>query len=491
MKVLFATSEVAPLVKTGGLADVSAALPAALRRTGVDARVFMPGYGAVLGWVEGRARVAGSLVLPPFPEARVLESALPDGTPLLVLDCPALYARDGGPYHQPGGADWPDNDLRFGLLSRAAAELARPGRDWVPHVLHCNDWQTGLAPSWLSILPGPRAATLMTIHNLAYQGIFPAAAMERLGLPWSLFQPDGVEFHGSLSFLKAGLFHADRLSTVSPSYALEIQHEPLGFGLQGLLAWRSKNLTGILNGIDTAAWNPGTDPRIARRYGPATLARKDDNRAALRERFGLSPAPGRPLFGVVSRFAHQKGLDLLAEVASQLVALPAQLAVLGAGEAPLEAAFRDLAVRHPGEVGVVVGFDEGLSHLVEAGADAFVMPSRYEPSGLNQMYSQRYGTPVVARVTGGLADTVTDCTPATLAAGTATGFLFREATPEALLEALSRAAAAFANRRTWRALQRNGMARDFSWDASAARYAALYAEMTASPGGWQNAGLGA
>jgi starch synthase len=491
VKVLFATSEATPLVKTGGLADVSAALPAALRRAGVDARVLMPGYGPVLGWVEGRARLAGVLELPPFPVARLLESALPGGTPLLVLDCPALYAREGGPYHQPGGAEWPDNDFRFGLLSRAAAELARPGRDWVPQVLHCNDWQTGLAPSWLSILPGPRAATLMTIHNLAYQGLFPATAMERLGLPWSLFQPDGVEFHGNLSFLKAGLFHADRLSTVSPTYAREIQQAPLGFGMQGLLSWRSRYLSGVLNGIDTAAWNPGTDPLIARRYGPGTLARKDDNRAALRERFGLSPGPGRPLFGVVSRFAHQKGLDLLAEVTSQLVALPAQLAVLGSGEAPLEAAFRELATRHPGEVGVVVGFDEGLSHLLEAGADVFVMPSRYEPSGLNQMYSQRYGTPVVARDTGGLADTVTDCAPATLAEGTATGFLFREPTPEALLEALTRAAAAFANRRMWRALQRNGMARDFSWDASAARYAALYADMTASPGGWQNAGPGA
>lgn len=491
MRVLFATSEVAPLVKTGGLADVSAALPAALRRAGVDARVLMPGYGAVLGWVEGRARLAGVLELAPFPPARLLESELPDGTPLLVLDCPAFYAREGGPYHQPGGADWPDNDLRFGLLSRAAAELARPGRDWAPQVLHCNDWQTGLAPSWLSILPGPRAATLMTIHNLAYQGIFPASAMERLGLPWSLFQPDGVEFHGNLSFLKAGLFHADRLSTVSPTYAREIQEPALGFGMQGLLAWRSASLTGILNGIDTAAWNPGADPLIPRRYGPATLARKDDNRKALRERFGLLPAPGRPLFGVVGRFAHQKGLDLLAEAASRLVALPAQLAVLGSGEAPLEAAFRELAARHPGEVGVVVGFDEALSHLVEAGVDAFVMPSRYEPSGLNQMYSQRYGTPVVARATGGLADTVVDCTPATLAAGTATGFLFADATAEALVEALTRAAAAFASRRTWRALQRNGMARDFSWDASAARYAELYAEMTASPGGWQNAGLGA
>jgi starch synthase len=472
---------VAPLVKTGGLADVSAALPAALRRAGADVRVLVPGYGAVLGWVDGRARQAGALELPPFPAARLLESVLPDGTPLLVLDCPGLFARDGGPYQQKGGEDWPDNDLRFGLLSRVAAELARSGRDWLPDVLHCSDWQTGLAPSWLAVLPGPHAATLLTIHNLAYQGIFPPAAMTRLGLPWELFKPEGVEFYGNLSFLKAGLYHADRLSTVSPTYALEVQREPLGFGMQGLLAWRSARLTGILNGIDTRAWDPAVDTLIPRRYGPATLARKDENRAALRERMGLSPASGKPLFGVVSRFTYQKGLDLLIGAVDGLVALPAQLAVLGSGDAPMEAAFRELAARHPGDVGVVTGFDEALSHLVEAGADVFVMPSRYEPSGLNQMYSQRYGTPVVARATGGLVDSVTDCTPATLADGSATGFLFQETTPEALLEALGRAAAAFRNRRTWRALQRNGMARDFSWDASAARYLALYGEMAASP----------
>ena len=482
MRVLFATPEAAPLVKTGGLADVSAALPAALRRAGVDVRVLMPGYGAVLGWVEGRGREAGVLELPPFPPARLVDSALPDGTPLRVVDCPVLYARDGGPYQQRSGEDWPDNDLRFGLLSRAAAALCQPGAggDWVPEVLHCNDWQTGLAPTWLRLQPGARTATLMTIHNLAYQGIFPPTAMARLGLPGALFDPEGVEFYGNLSFLKAGLAHADRISTVSPTYAREIQAEPLGFGLHGLLAWRAARLTGILNGIDTQAWDPAADALIARRYGPDTLAGKDENRAALRARMGLSPAAGRPLFGVVSRFTYQKGLDLLIEAADALVALPAQLAVLGSGDAPMEAAFRALAARHPGEVGVAIGFDEALSHLVEAGADAFVMPSRYEPSGLNQMYSQRYGTPVVARATGGLVDTVTDCTPATLEDGSATGFLFEDATAQALLQALARAAAAFGDRRTWRALQRNGMARDFSWDASAARYLALYGEMAAA-----------
>jgi starch synthase len=481
MKVLFATSEAAPLVKTGGLADVSGALPVALRKQGADVRVLLPGYGAVLGWVEGRSEVVAALDFPPFPPARLLAAELPSGVPLLVLDCPELFARAGGPYQQAGGEDWPDNDVRFGLLSRVAAGLAHASSplDWRPDVLHCNDWQTGLAPAYLAFMPGPRARTVMTIHNLAYQGIFPSTAVPRVGLPWESFKVDGVEFYGNLSFLKAGLFHADRLTTVSPTYAREIQHEPLGFGLQGLLSWRAKDLVGILNGIDTATWDPATDELIPRRYKSATLARKADNKRVLQERMGLEASSATPLLGVVSRFTYQKGLDLVVDAAERMVKLPAQIVVLGSGDAPLVSAFRELAARHPGTIAVEVGFDEALSHLIEAGVDLFLMPSRYEPSGLNQMYSQRYGTPVVARATGGLIDTVIECAPDTLAAGTATGFLFHEPTPEALHAAVQRAVAIYHDRRVWRQLQRHGMDRDYSWDASARRYADLYRSVAA------------
>jgi starch synthase len=486
LKVLFATSEAAPLVKTGGLADVSGALPAALARLGVDVRVLLPGYGPVLAWIEGRGTPVAEFASGPWPLARVVEAEAPDGgPPLWVVDCPALYARDGGLYQRNGSEDWPDNEVRFGLLSRIAAALSRadsPVSAWRPDVLHCNDWQTGLSPAHLALDPpaaGGRAASVMTIHNLAYQGLFAPDALPRLGLPWDWFRPDSVEYFGQLSFLKAGLQYADRLTTVSPTYAEEIRREPLGFGMQGLLAWRAKDLVGILNGIDVDVWNPAGDPLIPQRYDARTLAKKADNRHALRMRLGLDADASVPVVGVVSRFAHQKGLDLLAACAERALALPMQFAVLGAGDPGLEATFRDLAARHPGRVGLMTGFDESLSHLIEAGADCFVMPSRYEPCGLNQMYSQRYGTPVVARRTGGLADSIVDATPEALAAGRATGVLFDAATPDALLEALARTAALFADRQTWRRMQQAGMARDFSWDASAAQYAALYAQMAA------------
>jgi starch synthase len=455
MKVLFATSEAVPLIKTGGLADVSGALPEALRKQGIDVQVLLPGYGPVLGWIDGRSQ---------------------------VVDCPELYARGGGPYQQVGGDDWPDNDIRFGLLSRIAAVLAHESSPipWRPDVLHCNDWQTGLAPAHLAFMPGPRARTLMTIHNLAYQGIFPPTSVPRVGLPWDAFKVDGVEYYGNLSFLKAGLFYADRLSTVSPTYAREIQSEPLGFGLQGLLAWRAKDLTGIVNGIDTEAWNPATDESIPRRYKSATLGRKIDDKRALQERMGLEPSASTPVLGVISRFTYQKGLDLVLAAAERVLKLPVQLAVLGSGDTVLENGFRELARRHVGAIAVQVGFDEALSHLIEAGADVFLMPSRYEPCGLNQMYSQRYGTPVIARATGGLMDTVVDCDPQTRAAGTATGFLFTDPSPDALYAAVERAVAAYHDRRLWRQLQRQGMDRDYSWDASARGYAALYGALTAS-----------
>ncbi|MBI1398057.1 MAG: glycogen synthase GlgA [Betaproteobacteria bacterium] len=479
MKILFATSETVPLIKTGGLADVSGALPDALTRLGHDVRVLLPGYGTVLAWLGDRTEVLAELHLPPFADARLLGATLPNGVPLLVLQCPTLFGRDGGPYQQHNHEDWPDNNLRFGLLSRVAALLAHESSPlaWQPDILHCNDWQTGLAPVYHAVQGGAHAPNLLTIHNLAFQGIFEPATLPRVGLPWDLYRVDAVEYYGNVSYLKGGIQFADRITTVSPTYAQEIQHEPLGFGLQGLLAWRAKDLSGILNGIDTGIWDPASDPLIPARYSASNLRRKELDRAALREALGLEALPEVPVAGIVSRFTHQKGLDLVTACAEELLRIPVQLAILGSGDPMLEHAFRDLAARHPGRVGLRTGFDEPFSHLVEAGADFFLMPSRFEPSGLNQMYSQRYGTPVVAHATGGLIDSITDLDAGTLRAGTATGFLFREETPEALLGTVRRVADTFRNRRAWRRIQRAGMARDFSWDAAAEHYVELYRSM--------------
>jgi starch synthase len=479
LRILFATSECAPLVKTGGLGDVSASFPAALKTLGLDPRILLPAYRSVLAQLPGCREVARFAPTADFPPARLLQGQTPSGVPLYAIECVEFYDRAGGPYQDAAGSDWSDNALRFGLLSRVAALLgsAASPLGWQPDVVHCNDWQTGLAPAYLRYTAGARAVTLQTIHNLAYQGIFEPQFVAALGLPPECFAPDGVEYYGKLSFLKSGLQLADAITTVSPTYALEIQSEPLGFGLQGLLAARRDCLSGILSGIDTGVWNPATDPLIAGRYDAETLGAKAINKSALQRRLGLAQAPELPLFAVVSRVTQQKGLDWLLTIAAQLLALPAQLAILGSGEPQLEQGFRVLAREHPQQASTTIGFDETLAHLIEAGADAFLMPSRFEPCGMNQMYSQRYGTPPVVRATGGLADTVVDCTPATLADGSASGFVFQEPGAQALLTAVERAAGAWRHGATWRALQRNGMGRDFGWETSARRYAAIYARL--------------
>jgi starch synthase len=476
LKVLFATSEIAPLIKTGGLADVSAALPVALAALGVDMRVLVPGYPQVMAALKTRSRVATLPGLPGIPPAVLIASKLPSGLPLLVIECP-IYDRSGGPYQDSAAADWQDNDLRFGLLSYVGALLSTPGTPfpaWKPDIIHCNDWQTGLAPVYLNYVGGPRARSVITIHNLAYQGIFPAQSANRLGLPPQAFSIEGVEFYGNMSFLKGGLQFADRITTVSPNYAREIQGESLGMGLQGLLSRRSDVLIGILNGIDIDAWDPETDPYIERYYNASRLAAKQDNKRALQLRLGLQDAPQTPLFGVVSRLTDQKGLDVLADVVDDLVGSPAQLAVLGSGDPALQARFQQLALRHPGKVAVQIGFDEGLSHQIEAGVDVFAMPSRFEPCGLNQMYSQRYGTLPLVHATGGLLDSVVDWSPTTLKNHTATGFIFSPLDPATLLEHCRRAITAYGDQRLWRQLQKNAMKRDFSWEASARQYLDLY-----------------
>jgi starch synthase len=477
LRVLFATPECAPWAKTGGLGDVSAGLPAALAACGLDVRVLLPAYRPVLAATPGQRReLAAFAAAGKLPAARLLEAPLPSGVPAWLVDCPELYDRDGGLYQDlAAGEDWPDNAVRYGLLARIAALLAggRSPLAWRPHVLHCNDWQTGLAPAYARFASNARAATVACVHNLAFQGLFSPGTVAAVGLPAAAYSTEGAEFYGQVSFLKAGLAYADAIATVSPTYAQEIQREPLGFGLQGLLAARAGQLHGILNGIDDAVWNPATDALIAQRYDAARLEAKRPNKRALQQRMGLPVRTDVPLFGFIGRLTAQKGADLIAAAAARIAAV-GQLAVLGAGEREHESALRERARAHSDEVAAEIGFDEPLAHLIEAGADVFLMPSRFEPCGLNQMYSQRYGTPPVARATGGLCDSVVDCTPVTLADETATGFLFGEATPESLIAAIDRAIRVYRDPAAWRALQRNGMARDFGWRASAERYAALY-----------------
>ena len=476
MKVLFATSELAPWVKTGGLGDVAAALPPALRRAGTDVQVLLPYYPSVVRAFPD-APIVSELpaAVGVFPGAALRSAITADGTPLLLLDCRACYAREGNPYLGSDGRDWHDNAVRFGLLSYVAALLASTATplDWRPDILHCHDWQTALAPVYLQYLLKPVAKSVLTIHNLAFQGLFGAHTLRELGLPQEAWAMDGVEYYGHLSFLKGGLQHADHITTVSPTYAREIQTDAEGMGMAGLLRYRSAELSGILNGIDTEQWNPAIDPHLVSRYASTTLGNKPGNKRALQKRMGLAARDDLPLFGVVSRLSEQKGLDLLLACADELVRLPAQLVVLGSGDAALEQAFRELAARHPGQIAVHIGFDEGLAHLIEAGIDAFLMPSRFEPCGLNQMYSLRYGTPPIVRATGGLADTVIDAADKERG----NGFVFESAEPAALLAAVRRAAALWPRPRLWRQLQKNGMAVDNSWSQPAQAYIQLYCSL--------------
>ena len=473
-RILFVSPEVPPWVKSGGLADVTAALPAALRASGIDTRLLAPGYPAVLDAVRSNVvvHVDAHAALPP---CRLLSAESSDTGPLFVVDCPELFRRPGTAYQDPSFADWPDSHVRFGLLSRVAALIASSAGPiaWKPEVVHCNDWPTALAPAYGRLLPGD-AAYVMAIHNLSHQGVFDASVREALGLPAWMYDINGVEYYGKLSFLKAGLFYADRLVTVSPTYAREIQTDEEGQGLGGLLRGRSADLVGILNGIDTEVWNPATDEWIAHTYDFASVARKSVNKIALQRRLELEPGEERMLLGVVSRLAHQKGIDWLIDILPQLVELPIQLAILGSGERHLEESLVTMAAQHRGRVAAVIGFDEPLAHLIEAGADAFVMPSRYEPCGLNQMYSLRYGTPPIVRATGGLADTVSDCNERTLREGTANGFSFADPSADALLWATRRAFETWREPRVWRTLQKRGMSADFSWSASAQRYLSVY-----------------
>ncbi|MFO1067082.1 MAG: glycogen synthase GlgA [Geminicoccaceae bacterium] len=483
MQVLSVASEVYPLVKTGGLADVAGALPLALARHGIHVRTLLPGYPRVLERLGERAEAAA---LPDLfgGDARLLAARV-GGLDLLVLDAPHLYDRPGGPYAAPGVGDWPDNAQRFAALAWTAAAIGQgllP--DWRPALVHAHDWQAGLTPAYLAYgrTLGPRPATVTTVHNLAFQGQYPASLLAELRLPPESFAVDGVEYYGAIGFLKAGLHFADHVTTVSPTYAQEIQDPASGMGLDGLLRKRGDTLSGIVNGIDDAEWDPATDRHLAERYDAGSLERRAANKRALQERFGLDLRPDAPLFCVVSRLTWQKGMDLLLAALPELVGNGAQLVLLGSGDTPLETGFGGAAVHYAGAVGCIFGYDEPLSHQLQGGADAILVPSRFEPCGLTQLYGLRYGCiPVVARV-GGLADTVVDANDAALADGVATGVQFSPVTVGALVAALHRTIRLYRQPEVWRALQARGMSRDVSWSRPAAQYATLYKSLTAGRG---------
>ena len=474
--VLFVVSECAPLVKTGGLADVAGALPQALAAQGCDVRVLLPAYPGV---AEQTADAETVLELDSlFGGAARLGAARADGLALLLLDAPHLYAREGSPYLNAAGGDWADNHRRFGALCYAAAFIGRHGLPcgWRPEIVHAHDWQAGLTPLYLQDA-ADRPATVMTIHNIAYQGLFDAALRHELGLPEAGFTAAGYEFHGQLGFLKAGLVYADAITTVSPGYAKELTTPDFGMGLQGVIAARAGRLHGILNGIDLDVWDPERDPMI-QPFSATRLAARRANKYRLLDDFAIEPGPG-PVFGIVSRLAEQKGLDLLLAALPELVDAGGSLVLLGSGDRALEAAFASAAAMHPRRVGVRLGYDEALAHRIYAGADAIIVPSRFEPCGLTQLYAMRYGAlPVVAR-TGGLADTVIDANDAARRAGVATGFQFAPGSVAALGDAIRRAAEYHQHRDLWTRMQRNAMRHPSGWDASAARYRALYDQVSA------------
>lgn len=480
-KILFVSSEAHPLIKTGGLADVSGSLPAALKAQHCNVRLMLPAYPEAKAKLGSLKQIA-SLHIPGTPgEVVLLEGEVPETkvTVWLVEYAPA-FGREGNPYQGPDGQDWPDNAERFALFARAvvAVALGRAGLRWVPEAVHCNDWQSGLVPALLS-LEASRPATLFTIHNLSYQGLFPAHTFYDLGLPAALWSHHGLEFHGQLSFIKGGLSYADRITTVSPGYAREIQTAAFGCGLEGLLRYRRSDLRGIINGINVKEWNPATDKHLVKRYDGNHLKDKQPNKTDLLKEFGLPPLDGYLLLGSVGRLVEQKGVDLILGLINVIDQMPLQLVMLGSGAKPLEVALLRAAEKYPEQIAVKIGYNEGLAHRVEAGSDAFLMPSRFEPCGLNQLYSLRYGTLPIVHAVGGLGDTVTDTNPQTLRVKTATGFCFHEPTVEALINCTQRALDIYEQPKIWATVMKNAMARNVDWHTSADQYIQLYAELLA------------
>jgi starch synthase len=477
MRVLQVCAEIYPLLKTGGLADVCGALPGALAEIGCEMRTLIPAFPAIRRGVPDAKPVATAFGLP--DGVTLLYGTLPGGSAVYLIDAPKLFDREGNPYQGADGLAYGDNHRRFGLLGRIASLLAE-GLDtqWRPQVLHGHDWHAGLAPAYLkaaSQRSGRRiAGSVFTIHNLAYQGIFPPQLLGELELPSNFWTHEGLEFHGQVSFMKAGLVYADRISTVSPTYAREIQGEEQGCGLDGILRRRSSDLLGILNGVDEAVWNPADDTAIAHRYDARRLKEKQANREALQKQFNLAPRQEAPLFGVVSRLTEQKGFNLILAGLQELVARGGQLVVLGSGDAALVAALQQAAASDPSAIGVHIGYDEALAHRVVAGCDVLMVPSRFEPCGLTQLYALKYGSLPLVRHVGGLADTVVDCSLENLADDTATGFVFEDFEVSDFDAAVRRAFALYGRPAEWRKVQKRAMAQAFGWDLAARRYLEAY-----------------
>ncbi len=483
MRVLHVAAEVFPLIKTGGLADVVAALPVALAEQGADVRLLLPGLPAVLDAVQGARTVIDIGSCFGALRVRLLLGRMP-GTklPVYVIEAPYLYRRGGSPYQDSLGEEWPDNLQRFALLGWVAAHLAAEDADpqWAPQIVHAHDWHAAMACAYVAEHTPTQAATVFTVHNLAFQGLFQMHDWPMLGLASRLMSPAGLEFHGQLSFMKAGLKFADQVTTVSPTYAREIATHEFGCGLDGVIRGRAGPISGILNGIDEAVWDPATDAAIAQRYDAERMAGKQVCRRALQAELGLDADDKALLVTLVSRLTAQKGLDLVLAALPELLAAGMQLAVQGTGEPALEAAFRMAQQAHPGRVHVYIGYDEARAHRLIAGADAIAVPSRFEPCGLTQMYGLRYGTLPIVRRVGGLADTVTDASADALAAGQATGFVFDAATPAAFERCVRRAADLRRQPGAWASMQTTAMGQELSWAGPARHYAALYEELAAA-----------
>ncbi|MFO8024442.1 glycogen synthase GlgA [Thiohalophilus sp.] len=481
-RILYCSSEAYPLIKTGGLGDVAGSLPRALQQLGHDVRLLLPAYRDLLNNLPQRPRQLGqwqidgqlvSLGQTFLPGSRVK---------IWLVDCPPLFDRPGNPYHDADGEPWPDNAQRFALFDKVAALIAIDQLDleWQPDIVHGNDWQCGLLPVYINEYER-RPATVFTIHNLAYQGLFDRTTFEQLGLPESLWHFTALEYYNQLSFIKGGLVYADHLTTVSPSYAREIQTAAFGQGMDGVLAHRAADLSGILNGVDIRVWNPGTDKLIIKRYNRQHLSDKQLNKQSLQAEFNLPQDNGVLLMGMVTRLAEQKGIDLILDSMAALFRLPVQLIILGSGDKRYEQRLQEAVGQYPRQLALTLSYDETLAHRIEAGADLFLMPSRFEPCGLNQMYSQRYGTLPLVSPVGGLADTVDDTrfdvTGEALQESESSGFVMPEVSLAALEETVQRALELYAHPSLWRQVQRVAMSRDFSWQRSAGRYSQLYEQL--------------
>ena len=473
-KVLYISSEAFPFIKTGGLGDVAGSLPVALQKNSQDVRLLIPAYPEVLENIS-KSKIRVEIEYYNFP-VKIIETRLPGSNVIVwLIDCPAIYDRPGGPYTDAFGQPWHDNALRFAILCTAAVDIAlnKLNMDWQPDVVHCNDWQTGLVPALLS-LQAKRPATVFTIHNLAYQGVFEHQTFIDLNLPTELWHMAGLEFYDQLSFIKGGLAYADKITTVSPSYACEILEPEYGHGLDGLLKHRNKDLSGIINGINEKQWNPGTDNFIKQKYNRRSIDKKVLNKTALQNELNLPINASIPLIGMISRLVEQKGLDIILENISTLLTMPCQLVILGTGESHFEIQLTQWAHKYPNHLNVIIGYDESLAHRIEAASDIYLMPSTFEPCGLNQLYSLRYGTLPIVTPVGGLADTVINASDQNINNGSANGFILKDKTSKALLTTVQAALALYQKPQVWRKLQDNAMKGDFSWQTSAEHYIRVY-----------------